>query len=118
VLAGLGLALVVLGLVVADRLARTIVAPIADLSAVSHRLARAELTARASPAGPLEVREVGTALNHLAGRIQRCAGARRAAARPDWGWTSPAGRPRPVAARCTSGRRPAAVPAYASSWPR
>jgi signal transduction histidine kinase len=70
VLAGLGLALVLLGLVVADRLARTIVAPIADLSAVSHRLARAELTARASPSGPREVREVAVALNHLAGRIQ------------------------------------------------
>ncbi|MFI7543225.1 sensor histidine kinase [Actinoplanes sp. NPDC049599] len=70
VLAGLGLALVVLGLLVADRLARTIVAPIADLSAVSHRLARAELTARARPAGPPEVREVATALNQLAGRIQ------------------------------------------------
>lgn len=70
VLAGLGLALVVLGLLVADRLARSLVAPIADLSAVSHRLARAELSARASPAGPPEVREVGTALNHLAGRIQ------------------------------------------------
>ncbi|MEV4637200.1 HAMP domain-containing sensor histidine kinase [Actinoplanes sp. NPDC049548] len=69
-LAGLGLALVVLGLVVADRLARTLVAPIADLSAVSHRLARAELSARATPAGPPEVREVALALNHLAGRIQ------------------------------------------------
>ncbi|MFI7597792.1 sensor histidine kinase [Actinoplanes sp. NPDC049681] len=69
-LAGLGLALVVLGLVVADRLARTLVAPIADLSAVSHRLARAELSARAAPAGPPEVREVALALNHLAGRIQ------------------------------------------------
>jgi signal transduction histidine kinase len=70
VLAGLGLALVLLGLVVADRLARTLVAPIADLSAVSHRLARAEFSARASPAGPPEVREVAGALNHLAGRIQ------------------------------------------------
>jgi signal transduction histidine kinase len=70
VLAGLGLTLVVLGLLVADRLARAIVGPIADLSAVSHRLARAELSARASPAGPPEVREVAGALNHLAGRIQ------------------------------------------------
>jgi signal transduction histidine kinase len=70
VLAGLGLALVLLGLLVADRLARTLVAPIADLSAVSHRLARAELDARAAPAGPPEVREVAGALNHLAGRIQ------------------------------------------------
>lgn len=70
VLAALGCALVLLGLLVADRLARTLVAPIADLSAVSHRLARAELSARASPAGPAEVREVAGALNHLAGRIQ------------------------------------------------
>ncbi|GAA2585300.1 HAMP domain-containing sensor histidine kinase [Winogradskya consettensis] len=70
VLAGLGLTLVLLGLAVADRLARTLVAPIADLSAVSHRLARAELSARASPSGPPEVREVAGALNHLAGRIQ------------------------------------------------
>ncbi|MEV6630618.1 HAMP domain-containing sensor histidine kinase [Actinoplanes sp. NPDC051470] len=70
VLAALGLALVLVGLLVADRLARTLIAPIADLSQVSHRLARAELTARADPAGPPEIREVAGALNHLAGRIQ------------------------------------------------
>jgi signal transduction histidine kinase len=70
VLAALGLALILLGLIVADRLARTLVKPIADLSAVSHRLARAELTARAVPTGPPELREVAIALNHLAGRIQ------------------------------------------------
>jgi signal transduction histidine kinase len=70
VLAALGLALVLLGLLVADRLARTLIRPIADLSAVSHRLAGADLSARASPAGPPEVREVAGALNHLAGRIQ------------------------------------------------
>ncbi|SDZ08501.1 Signal transduction histidine kinase [Micromonospora pattaloongensis] len=69
-LAGLGLALVLLGLLVADRLARRLVAPITELSAVSHRLARAELTARARPAGPPEVRDVAAALNQLAGRIQ------------------------------------------------
>jgi signal transduction histidine kinase len=70
VLAGLGLALILLGLLVADRLARTIIAPITDLSAVSHRLANAELSARAHPAGPPELREVAGALNHLAIRIQ------------------------------------------------
>jgi signal transduction histidine kinase len=37
---------------------------------VSHRLANAELTARAEPAGPAELRDVAGALNHLAGRIQ------------------------------------------------
>ena len=71
VLASLGLLLVLLGLLVADRLARSLVRPIDDLSAVSHRLARAELGARAVvPAGPPELREVAGALNHLAERIQ------------------------------------------------
>ncbi|MFK0024754.1 sensor histidine kinase [Streptomyces sp. NPDC090798] len=70
VLVGLGVALLLLGLLVADRLSRTLVAPIAELSAVSHQLARADLTARARPVGPPELREVAGALNHLAGRIQ------------------------------------------------
>ncbi|GAB3142228.1 HAMP domain-containing sensor histidine kinase [Micromonospora sonneratiae] len=70
VLAVLGVTLLLLGLFVADRLARSLVAPIAELSAVSHRLARAELNARARPAGPPELRQVAGALNHLAGRIQ------------------------------------------------
>ncbi|GAA2655875.1 HAMP domain-containing protein [Paractinoplanes durhamensis] len=77
ILAGLGLALVLLGLLVADRLARAIVVPITELSAVSHRLAGAELTARAEPAGPPELREVAGALNHLAGRIQDLLAAER-----------------------------------------
>jgi signal transduction histidine kinase len=70
VLAALGVALVALGLLVADRLARTLVRPITELSAVSRRLASAELTARAEPAGPPELREVAGALNHLAERIR------------------------------------------------
>jgi signal transduction histidine kinase len=70
VLAALAVALVVLGLLVADRLARTLVRPITELSTVSRRLAGAELTARAEPAGPPELREVAGALNHLAERIR------------------------------------------------
>ncbi|WDZ85813.1 sensor histidine kinase [Micromonospora cathayae] len=70
VLALLGVLLVVIGLVVADRLARSLVRPISELSTVSHRLANAELDARVAPAGPAELREVAGALNHLAGRIQ------------------------------------------------
>ncbi|MEV0216232.1 HAMP domain-containing sensor histidine kinase [Micromonospora sp. NPDC050695] len=70
VLALLGVLLVLIGLAVADRLARTLVRPISELSAVSHRLANAELDARVTPAGPAELREVAGALNHLAGRIQ------------------------------------------------
>jgi len=70
VLAGLGILLMLVGLAVADRLARSLVRPIVGLSEVSHRLANAELTARAEPDGPPEMREVAGALNHLAGRIQ------------------------------------------------
>ena len=70
VLGGLGLTLVLFGLLVADRLAKNLVRPIADLSEVSARLAHAELDARAVPAGPPEVRAVADALNHLAGRIR------------------------------------------------
>ena len=77
VLAVLGVLLVLLGLVVADRLARALVRPITELSAVSHRLANAELAARAEPAGPAELREVAGALNHLAGRIQELLRAER-----------------------------------------
>lgn len=76
-LAGLGVALLLVGLLVADRLARTITKPISQLSDVSHRLAGAELTARAAPAGPPELREVAGALNHLAGRIQDLLAAER-----------------------------------------
>ncbi|MGC4807888.1 ATP-binding protein [Micromonospora sp. DT233] len=70
VLALLGLLLVLVGLLVADRLARALLRPIAELSTVSHRLANAELDARVTPAGPAELREVAGALNHLAARIQ------------------------------------------------
>jgi len=70
VLAALGVALVLVGLFVADRLARTLVASITELSTVSHRLAGAELSARATPSGPAELRDVAGALNHLASRIQ------------------------------------------------
>jgi signal transduction histidine kinase len=76
-LLGLGIALVLLGLLVADRLARALIAPITDLAVVSHRLASADLTARAAPTGPPEVREVAGALNHLAGRIQDLLAAER-----------------------------------------
>ncbi|MEU4689485.1 HAMP domain-containing sensor histidine kinase [Actinoplanes sp. NPDC023714] len=76
-LAALGLALVLLGLLMADRLARAITKPISDLSETSHRLANAELTARADPSGPRELREVAGALNHLAGRIQELLAAER-----------------------------------------
>jgi signal transduction histidine kinase len=68
-LAAVGVGLLVLSTLVADRLARSLVRPLADLAVASDRLAAGELAARADPAGPREVRRVGMALNGLADRI-------------------------------------------------
>jgi signal transduction histidine kinase len=68
-LAGLGVVLLAVSLVVADQLARSLVRSTIALAAVSHRLARGELDARADPGAPGEIGVVATALNRLAGRI-------------------------------------------------
>ncbi|GAA2854077.1 HAMP domain-containing sensor histidine kinase [Streptosporangium fragile] len=68
-LGALGLALVGLGILVGDRLARAVIRPIMSLAKVSHRLAAGDLSARTVPEGPPEVHAVGLALNHLAERI-------------------------------------------------
>lgn len=68
-LAVLGIALVALGVLIADRMARRLVRPLVEASMVSRRLARGELEARVEPGGTAEVQEVATGLNRLAGRI-------------------------------------------------
>ncbi|MEV4802257.1 HAMP domain-containing sensor histidine kinase [Nonomuraea sp. NPDC049421] len=73
----IGLGLVVLGIVLADRLALAVTRPVDGLARVSHRLAGGDLTARAEPGGPPEVRSVALALNHLAGRIDELLAAER-----------------------------------------
>jgi signal transduction histidine kinase len=65
----LGLALIGVGIFVADRLALALTRPMTGLARVSHRLAAGDLAARTTVTGPPEVRDVGLALNHLAGRI-------------------------------------------------
>lgn len=65
----LGVGLVLGAVVVADRLGRTIVRPVEEVSTVARRLADGDLQARAHPSGPPEVAEVGVALNVLADRI-------------------------------------------------
>ena len=76
----LGVVLLGLGLLVADRLARSLVGSTRDLAAVSHRLAAGRLDARAKPGGTPELGEVATALNHLAGRIEELLAQEREAA--------------------------------------
>jgi signal transduction histidine kinase len=69
VLGALGVALLVLALAVADRLARTMTRPVTELARTAHRLGNGDLAARATPSGPGEVRAVASAVNRLAGRI-------------------------------------------------
>jgi signal transduction histidine kinase len=80
VLGGLGVVLLLLALVVADRLARSLTRPVTDLAGTAHRLGSGDLDARTTPAGPREVRDVATALNRLAGRIGELLTAEREAA--------------------------------------
>jgi signal transduction histidine kinase len=64
-----GLLLLVLSVAVADQLARSVVRPIKALALASDRLAAGDLSARATVAGPPEVRRAGVGLNRLAVRI-------------------------------------------------
>jgi signal transduction histidine kinase len=70
VLGLLGVALFLVGLVLADRLGRRLVGSVTDLAATADRLAAGDLTARATPSRTPELRRVGVELNRLAGRIQ------------------------------------------------
>ena len=68
-LSGVGLLLLLLSVVVADQLARSLVRPLTALARAADRLAVGELSARAAVAGPPEVRRAGAGLNRLAVRI-------------------------------------------------
>lgn len=70
ILGVIGFGLVAVAVVVADRLAVSLVRPIAQAADVSHRLAGGQLETRADVAGPAEARAVAAGLNHLAGRIE------------------------------------------------
>jgi signal transduction histidine kinase len=69
VLGGVGVVLVLFGVVLADRLARSMVVAIEDLQEGTDRLQRGELTARIDPTGPPEIAAVGRTVNALADRI-------------------------------------------------
>jgi signal transduction histidine kinase len=69
VLGLLGVALVLIGVVAADRLGRSLVKPVEDLSAAAEQLGHGDLSARVTPAGPRELVEVGTEFNRLAARV-------------------------------------------------
>jgi signal transduction histidine kinase len=69
VLAVLGLGLLLVGLLVADRLARGTVRPVIALAHAAQTLTEGDLSTRVEPAGPAEVRKVGAAVNRLGRRI-------------------------------------------------
>ena len=69
VLGGLGVALVLLAVLFADRMARSIVHPVERLAEAAHRLGQGDLRARVAPEGPPEIAEVGRAFNRLAQRV-------------------------------------------------
>jgi signal transduction histidine kinase len=64
-----GIAILIVAMVIADRLAQWTVRPVAALASTANRLSSGELVARAPVDGPREVVEVGVALNRLAARI-------------------------------------------------
>jgi signal transduction histidine kinase len=71
VLALLGVMLVVLATVTADRLGRSFVRPVRELAVTAGTLADGQLDQRVQPSGPPEVVAVGQALNQLADRISQ-----------------------------------------------
>ncbi len=65
----LGVTLVGIAVLVSDRLARSITAPVRELADGAHRMAEGDLNAQVEVSGPREVQEVGRAFNRLSGRI-------------------------------------------------
>ena len=75
----LGLLLIIVALVIADRFARRISTPVTALADVAHQLRDGELDVRAEPGGPGETVELAEAFNQLADRINELLVAERAA---------------------------------------
>lgn len=79
VLAVLALALLSLALLLADRLARSYLGPMHQLTDTATRLGAGDLDARLDPGGPPEVRAAGRSVNRLGSRIQELLRAEREA---------------------------------------
>jgi signal transduction histidine kinase len=77
VIAALGIGLLALAILVANRLAHRLLRPVNALAHTAEELEAGRLDARADIAGPPELRDVGQALNRLAGRIRELLAAER-----------------------------------------
>jgi signal transduction histidine kinase len=71
VLATLGVALIALSAFVADRLGRSMVKPVEELSHTAFELGHGDLDARVVPSGPGEIADLGRAFNRLADQVGR-----------------------------------------------
>lgn len=69
VLGVLGVSLMLVALVAADRIGRAVSRPVNELAAATHRLGQGDLDVNVLPAGPRELEEVGAAFNTLTGRV-------------------------------------------------
>lgn len=65
-----GVGLIAIALVAADRLAKGVTRPLAELATAAHALGEGKLDTRVHPVGPREVVELATVINRLAGRIR------------------------------------------------
>ena len=77
ILGALGLVLVLIAVFVADRLGRSLVEPVEELSEAAEKLGDGDLSVRVEPSGPPELVEVGTEFNHLARRVAQLLQAER-----------------------------------------
>jgi signal transduction histidine kinase len=77
ILIAVAVALVALAVLVADRLAASIVKPVRALAGATGRLADGQTDTRVEPSGPPEVVEAGVAVNTLADRIDGLVAAER-----------------------------------------
>ena len=79
ILALVGAVLIAVAVFLNDRLARSVVRSVDRLADTANRIGSGEVEVRVEPAGPPEVRAVGTALNRLASRIEELLGTERSA---------------------------------------
>jgi signal transduction histidine kinase len=77
ILTGLGLLLLLLAMLAADRVGRRVSAPIRDLAIAATAMGDGHLDVRVSERGTHEVVALGTALNQLATRVQKLLAAER-----------------------------------------
>lgn len=80
VLGVLGILLILLAAAVGDRLGRSMVRPVQQLSAGAHQLSEGNLSVRVEPSGPPELVEVAQAFNRLGSRIDSLLAEEREAA--------------------------------------